>query len=355
MSDYEIDPDLYDEDTRSVVSYGQGGGDREPPQYHDRHVDHRHRGGNPCYNDRPRPRSQNRSGGLMALAHTITLAHLNISQGPQYARPYLGQAQYRGCGGYRSRGHFRAPGHGDEFPVRSKAHHRARQANGPGSPAPNPRRTVNAEWVRPPVAPHQDDPLPQNVLGRTMRELVDHSRRTLERVDEATTAIGDLRVQVGLTQIHLDGMFNWMLEATIRLARENTNLPGWEAPSPVLEAQDAYSAVPTPSDLSDPADTVSAEELLRSIKRLWLEMDLAGPVDGAGRMSVLRRYGELKELLDYYLGFLTRALANPGPDSLIVPGPVGRAPVMAYDVVREATFLLEWLNKGRQGPDSTGP
>ncbi|KAG8727353.1 hypothetical protein FRC10_006162, partial [Ceratobasidium sp. 414] len=228
-------------------------------------------------------------------------------------------------------------------------------ANGPGSPAPNPRHAVNVEWVRPPVVPHQDDPLPQNVLGRTMWELVDRSRRTLERVDEATTAIGDLRVQVGLTQIHLDGMFNWMLEATIRLAQENTNLPGQEVPSPVLEAQDVYSVVPTPSDLSNPADTVSAEELLRSIKRLWLEMDLAGPVDGAGRMSVLRRYGELKELLDYYLGFLTQALANPGLDSLIVLGPVGRALVMAYDVVQEAMFLLEWLSKGRPGPDSTGP
>ncbi|KAG8746225.1 hypothetical protein FRC10_005741 [Ceratobasidium sp. 414] len=146
-----------------------------------------------------------------------------------------------------------------------------------------------------------------------MRELVKHSRRTLEQADEAMTAIGDLHIQVGLTQIHLDRMFNWMLEAMIRLAQENTNLLAWEVPSPVPKAQDTYSAVPTLSNLSDPADRVSMEELLKLIKQLWLEMDLVGLVDRAGWMTVLWQFRELKEQLDYYLG----------PTLLIVPGPAG--------------------------------
>ncbi|KAF8596073.1 hypothetical protein BDV93DRAFT_563731 [Ceratobasidium sp. AG-I] len=63
----------------------------------------------------------------------------------------------------------------------------------------------------------------------------------------------------------------------------------------------------------------------------------------ADRPSLNARFLELRELLQFYDRFLTRALSGPtvNPNSPIVPGPKGRAPMMAYDTVNEMEDFAE--------------
>ncbi|KAG8696581.1 hypothetical protein FRC08_007060 [Ceratobasidium sp. 394] len=155
MSEQRLNSDIHDEDNRSHVFHGPGGGDRPPdpapPRYqqqqqrrHDRHQNqnngrgnHHHNGRGNYHNNRHRGNGQHHhnyqhhrnrhGGGLMSLAHTIASANLVSSRtAANTMHPYGPPApvDWR-YGGYD------APDHGQ---------HLALPANGAGMQIPNPPR-----------------------------------------------------------------------------------------------------------------------------------------------------------------------------------------------------------------------
>ncbi|KAG8685978.1 hypothetical protein FRC08_012797 [Ceratobasidium sp. 394] len=235
MSEQRLNSDIHDEDNRSHVFHGPGGGDRPPdpapPGYqqqqqhhHDRHQNqnngrgnhHHNRRGN-YHNNRHRGNGQHyqhyqhhrnrHGGGLMSLAHTIALANLVSScTATNTVRPYGPPAlvAWR-YGGYD------APDHGQ---------HLALLANGAGMPIPNPPRG-NVPRANQQAGLGLNVGAQLNELDRKMRELIDRGRTTMTRTNEAVAGICYLRDRVDLSNARLGGVVNQLMADVARLTLEN--------------------------------------------------------------------------------------------------------------------------------------
>ncbi|KAF8594960.1 hypothetical protein BDV93DRAFT_564904 [Ceratobasidium sp. AG-I] len=219
---------------------------------------------------------------------------------------------------------------------------------------PNRRGPINDRFQahRAGLAANADDPL----NGATDR--LEYRLDTVHLViDEVIASATELRGQCLRASVRVGEEEARVLEYMARVAATTTRTAAAAAEAATTTLTTSSSA----STFEDPSPGPSAEELLVRIRLLMDEANLLLPVEAGDRPSLSARFIELRELLRFYDRFLTRVLSTPAanPNSRIVPGPKGRAPMMAYDAVNEMEELMARLSnlqiESTLTPDQVSP